>query len=128
VSILAIPNGYGVERNNKLQRFLSRWAFMNRLRDEGILEAIKYNGKKVHMLGMVDGPNEIQLVKDYLPVIDTWDSSAAVWVGLNGISFDHSPSGLIDGKFEKEVEFNQYVTDNNLIELAHKNCQYIDNL
>lgn len=126
VSILAVPNAYGVERGNKLQRFLSRWAFMHRLQHEGILDAIKQNGKKIHFLGMVDGPNEVILVKDFLPYINTWDSSAAVWAGLNGIAFDNSPSGLINGKFEKEVEFDLRVDDNVLIKLAHKNCRYID--
>lgn len=126
VSILAVPNAYGVEKNNKLQRFLSRWAFMHRLEHEGILTAIKNNGKKIHFLGMVDGPNEVILVKDFLPYINTWDSSAAVWAGLNGILFDNSPSGLINGKFEKEVEFNLRTDDTNLIRLAHKNCRYID--
>jgi hypothetical protein len=126
VSILAVPNAYGVEKGNKLQRFLSRWAFMHRLQHEGILEAIKQNNKMLHMLGMVDGPNEVVLVKDFLPYINTWDSSAAVWAGLNGIAFDNSPSGLINGKFEKEVEFDLHVSDNALIKLAHKNCRYID--
>lgn len=126
VSILAVPNAYGVEKNNKLQRFLSRWSFMHRLRQEGILDAIKQNGKKIHFLGMVDGPNEVILVKEFLPYINTWDSSAAVWAGLNGILFDNSPSGLINGKFEKEVEFDLHVDDNRLIKLAHKNCRYID--
>lgn len=126
VSILAVPNAYGVEKGNKLQRFLSRWAFMHRLQHEGILDAIKQNGKKIHFLGMVDGPNEVILVKDFLPFINTWDSSAAVWAGLNGIPFDSSPSGLIEGKFEKEVEFDLHVDDDRLIKLARKNCRYID--
>ncbi len=126
VSILAIPNAYGVEKGNKLQRFLSRWAFMHRLQQEGILDAIKGNNKKIHFLGMVDGPNEVVLVKDFLTYIDTWDSSAAVWAGLNGIAFDNSPSGLVNGKFEKEVEFDLQVSDTNLLQIATKNCRYID--
>lgn len=91
VSILAVPNAYRVEKGNKLQRFLSRWKFMNELEQRGILDDIINNDKKMHFLGMVDGPNEIMLVKDYLDVIDTWDSSAAVWGGFCGIGFDGSP-------------------------------------
>ena len=129
VSILAVPNAYGVERGNKLQRFLSRWHFFGVLNDMGILDTIRDNGKKIHMLGMVDGPNEISLVKDYLKYIDTWDSSAAVWAGLNNIAFDGSPTGLINGKFETEVEFDLDCTDNPvLLGLAKSNCDYIDNL
>ena len=128
VSILAVPNAYGVERGNKLQRFLSRWHLLNELSRLGILQAAKENGKKIHMLGMVDGPNEVLLVKQFLEFIDTWDSSAAVWAGLNGIAFDNSPTGLINGKFEKEVDFQHTCEDGTLLRLAQQNCDYIDNL
>lgn len=108
VSILAIPNAYGVEKNNKLQRFLSRWHFMNLLKDHGILSIARLNYKKIHFLGMVDGPNEIDLVKPYIQdgTITSWDSSSAVWHGINRIKYDRSPTGLINGKLEKEVDFN----------------------
>jgi len=128
VSILAIPNGYGVEKNNKLQRFLSRWKFMGELKARGILQKIKKNKQKIHFLGMVDGPNEIELVREFLPYIDTWDSSAASWAGLHGIGFDSSPSGLVDGKFEKEVEFDFRTNDPALLTIARANIDYIDNL
>lgn len=129
VSILAVPNAYGVEKGNKLQRFLSRWAFMHRLQHEGILDAIKQNGKKIHFLGMVDGYREVELIcHPFGHYIDTWDSSAAVWYGLNGIAFDDSPSGALNGKFEVEVDFNLHVTDNKLIDLARKNARKIDDL
>lgn len=126
VSILAVPNAYGVEKGNNLQRFLSRWRFMHELHVRGILQTIKDNGKKIHFLGMVDGPNEISLVKDYLWAIDTWDSSAAVWAGVCGISFDQSPSGLINGKNEIEVDFDHKTVDVGNIALALKNIKIID--
>ena len=111
VSILAVPNAYGVEKDNKLQRFLSRWKFMYDLSRTKILDKIIKNGKKLHFLGMVDGPNEIDLVREFLPIINTWDSSAAVWYGLNGGTFDSSPSGLVNGKYEKEVDFSHPLDD-----------------
>lgn len=128
VSILAIPIAYGVEKDNKLQRFLSRWHFMNKLFDLGILEKIKKNGKKIHFLGMVDGPNEIELVRDFLPYINTWDSSAAVWAGMSGIRFDASPTGLLHGKNEKEVDFSYDKADNVKLGMAMYNMRYIDKL
>ena len=60
--------------------------------------------------------------------IDTWDSSAAIWAGLNGIRFDNTPTGLLSGKFEKEVDFDFETNDNNLISLAKENMEYIDKL
>ena len=47
VSILAVPLAYGVERDNKLQRFLSRWKFMFELEKAGILDRIFHNKKKI---------------------------------------------------------------------------------
>ena len=121
VSILNIPLAFGVESGNNLQRFMSRWRWMNMLEERELL----YNDKKIHFLGMVDGPREIELVKDYHDVIDTWDSSAAVWAGLNGIMFDNSPTGLKDGKFEKEVDFSIQFGDT---KMARYNMKFIDKL
>lgn len=112
VSILACPIALGIdekaakaERNDayKLQRFLSRLKIFTELNNRGLLDhrAIK----RFHCLGMVDGPNEVELLGDFHKYIRTWDSSAGVWAGLNGIRFDNSPTGLMNGKFEKEVEF-----------------------
>jgi hypothetical protein len=126
ISILGVPNAYGVEKDNKLQRFVSRWKVLTKLTRMGFFGNVVMNKKKIHMLGMVDGPNEIDLVKHF--PIDTWDSSAGVWTGLNGIRFDGSPTGLIDGKFEKEVDFNFHTDDTSLVNTALDNMAYIDRL
>ena len=126
ISILAVPNAYGCEQNNPLQRFVSRWKFMNELYDRNLLQLAAQNNKKIHFLGMVDGPNEISLLRDFH--IDTWDSSAGVWTGLNGIQLDWSPTGLVEGKFEKHVDFEAKIEDNSLIELAKTNIAKIDEL
>ena len=126
VSILAVPNAYGVERDNKLQRFVSRTVFMYALKHRGILDKIKANGQKIHMLGMVDGPNEIILMNPFKDYINTWDSSAAIWAGLNGVAFDQTPTGLVNGKFEKEVDFKFKTDDPSNILYANLNETYID--
>ena len=123
ISILAVPNAYRCEAGNKLQRFTARWKFMNELYDRNLLQLAAQNGKKIHFLGMVDGPNEIPLVREFH--IDTWDSSAGVWAGLNGIEFDSSPTGLFEGKFEKHVDFSASFEDTTK---AEKNIQIIDSL
>ena len=130
VSILGVPNAYGVEKGNKLQRFVARFMFMQELYDRGILHRIRRNKKKIHFLGMVDGPNEIKLMEPYRDYIDTWDSSAGVWLGLNGRTFDNSPTGIIDGKFEKEVDFDLKETDVTIdnYNLAKYNIDYIDRI
>jgi len=126
-SILNIPIALGCETGNPLQKYLSRYHFMRMLSERYDLVEIKKT-KKFHFLGMTEGPNEILLMKDWIRLIDTWDSSAAVWAGLNGISFDTSPTGLIEGKFEKEVDFNYQTSDDIKIELAKSNMNYIDKL
>ena len=123
ISILAVPNAYNCEKGNNLQRFMCRWKFMNELYDRNLLQLAAQNGKKIHFLGMVDGPMEIPLVRDFH--IDTWDSSAGVWAGLNGLAFDHSPTGLTNGKFEKHVDFQAKFEDTTL---AESNMRVIDNL
>ena len=129
-SILNIPNAYGVEKNNKLQRYLSRMKFIRELDMRGVLTDIINNGKKIHFLGMLDGPNEIELLSDtgYGQYINTWDSSAACWYGANGITFDDSPTGAVNGKFEKEVDFNAKVGDIKSEEKIDNNLTFIDNL
>lgn len=130
VSILGVPNAYGVEKGNKLQRFVARFMFMQELEDRGILHRIRKNKKKVHFLGMVDGPNEIKLMEQYRDYIDTWDSSAGVWLGLNGRTFDSSPTGIIDGKFELEVDFDLKESEVSIdnYKLAKYNMDYIDSI
>lgn len=79
---------------------------------------------------MVDGPNEIKLMSQFKGYINSWDSSAAIWAGLNDIAFDNSPTGLLDGKFEAEVDFDAKMEGytESLIFCAKKNMQYIDSL
>ena len=127
-SILAIPNAYGVEKGNKLQRFFARWKFIEHLKDETSLTT-KGRLKKHHFLGMVDGPNEIELIKSAFPfALDTWDSSAAVWAGISGVSFDGSPTGLLNGKIETEVDFHIANLSREQVSRAMNNIAYIDNL
>lgn len=128
VSILAAPNAFGVERGNKLQRFVARQHLMYKMRDTNIFYDIKANGQKVHFLGMVDGPNEIQYMWPFAKWIDSWDSSSAVWAGLNAIQYDDTPTGLRDGKFELEVDFDFKTIDSAKIALAKQNMEYIDRI
>ena len=127
VSILAIPNAYRISKDNKLQRFLSRWSFMSLLEERGILQQIVANGKKLHFLGMLDGPKEISLVKPYHNYISSWDSSAAVWLGVNKRSFDISPTGLMQGKFEEPVDFDKAL-DLEGLPFIEDNKAFIDKL
>lgn len=126
VSILTAPNCYGVEKGNKMQRFMSRIKLMYEMKESTIFPNFKHNGQKVHFLGMLDGPNEVMYCEPFKGYIDTWDSSAAIWAGLNAIPFDNSPTGLINGKFEHEVDFNFKTEDNTLIKIARNNMHYID--
>ena len=127
MSILSTPNAFGVERNNKLQRYLSRYEVFRRLTD--IVPMGDKTYKRFHCLGMVDGPNEISLLKKFHQMIFSWDSSAAIWAGMHEISFDESPTGLVNGKFEKEVDFgfNRKLTYNQESDIIH-NIDYINKL
>jgi len=134
LSILGAPIACGVDettfeggkRNDayKMQRYLSRLAVFRELEKRNLLN--NNARKRFHCLGMVDGPKEIDLLREYHDFIFTWDSSAAVWAGINGIRFDNSPTGLMNGKFEKEVDFSYEGEHNTLA--VYDNIKYINSL
>lgn len=116
LSILSCPIACGVNETPyvagaprsetyRMQRYLSRFKVLRELEKRGITNDFLAE-KRFHCLGMMDGPNEIELLRPYHKNIASWDSSAAVWCGLNHIRFDDSPTGLARGKFEKEVDFH----------------------
>lgn len=137
LSILSCPIACGVNEAKhgdgkrsdayKMQRFLSRWKVLTEIEDR-ITNTFKsdFAHKRFHCLGMVDGPNEIDLLSPWHEWIYSWDSSAAVWAGLNGIRFDSSPTGLESGKFEKEVDFDLKIKDDLDITSAIYNCSFIN--
>ena len=127
LSILGCPNAYGVEKDNKLQRYLSRYAILKELDNRQVWEREHIN--IFHCLGMVDGPKEIELLSPWADFIASWDSSAAVWAGLNNVRFDNSPTGLVNGKFELEVDFDLKgnLTVDQINDVLY-NIGYIDNL
>ena len=142
VSILACPIALGLRENRydqtvngtyRMQRYLARNRVMEILEDRHVLDDIEQyrpeNARVFHFLGMTEGPNEIRLVKRYWKYIASWDSSSAVWHGVNYIHYDESPTGLRNGKFEREVDFrfnNQLMHDQ--VEDIKYNIQYIDNI
>ena len=136
LSILSCPIACGVNETShhegnrddayKMQRFLSRWRVFTEIERAGLLSV--FTERKFHCLGMVDGPREIELLSRWKKQIFSWDSSAAIWAGLNGIKFDNTPTGLRYGKFEKEVNFNVDDIELSKINKAIYNCQYINRL
>lgn len=139
ISILNCPIASNVEESQYetehkgafyLQRFLSRWNIFRQMDKRGLLGDMQKTLRRFHCLGMTDGPREIELLQEYRFSIASWDSSAAVWAGLHGIEFDKSPSGLKNGKFEKEVDFNwDEPYDKEWINsIIRHNIQYINRL
>lgn len=134
LSILSCPIACGVDettfnggkRNEafRMQRYLSRLEVFRQLEKRRLLTSLAK--RRFHCLGMVDGPKEIDLLRDYHSFIYSWDSSAAVWAGMNGIRFDDSPTGLMNGKFEKEVDF-ELVAEHSPSDVYY-NVEYINKL
>jgi hypothetical protein len=128
MSILGIPNAYGVD-HNKLQMFTSRYHMFHLLDSMGLFKIAKANNKKIHCLGMTDGPNEIMLLQKWIRngTIDTWDSSAAVWAGINDVAFDTSPTGLVNGKVKSHVDFSINFDESKMKKIKY-NMEYIDSM
>ncbi len=69
--------------------------------------------KKIHMLGMVT-PGEIALLKPFEYAIRSWDSSVAVWTGINDVE-----ARSLKGKYNVSVDFDSqkpwtYLCNNNI--------------
>ena len=126
VSIIGVPNAFGY-LDNRLQRYLSRAHLMRRLEEGGELSSVKHQGK-LHFLGMLDGPNEVHLVKDYHRYINSCDSSSAIWFGLNDGRYDQSPTGQRDGKYEEDVDFDFHTNNSTSIVMAKLNAEHINDL
>lgn len=57
--------------------------------------------KKIHVLGATDSLAEIELLRPYHDLINSWDSSAAIWSGINGLSVKEQKK-----KFTETVDFD----------------------
>lgn len=145
LSILSAPNALCIPyRQNKeavmMNRYMSRFRFMTKLEKESIFRygmtarSLKEKHyKRIHFLGMTDGPFEIELMSRVNIPIDTWDSSSPIWLGLHGTFNDkmhsywpkgrydlNSSTGLPHGKYPVHVDFN-YRTN---LEKAKDNALY----
>lgn len=119
VSILACPIGLGINEQKfggtgrdeafRMQRYLSRRRIFEMLDERGLLND-RLTNKRFHCLGMTDGPREIDLLREYSDYIFSWDSSTAIWHGIHDIQYDNTPTGLRNGKYEEEVDFNIELT------------------
>lgn len=76
--------------------------------------------KKVHILGMGDTAHEIPLLRAYWHIIHSWDSSVAVWSGLNGMDIRFSRmkhGGPVN--FDSLMQFDDQ---------CNENIQYVNSL
>jgi hypothetical protein len=136
LSILGVPNAFGIRQTTyqedgkademyRLQRFLSRWRLLTLMNNFGMLSEKTH--KRFHMLGLLDGPRELELVQPFADHIFSNDSSSPIWHALHGIQYDASPTGLINGKLESEVEFGiQSELTPQDVELIRYNINIID--
>lgn len=141
VSILAAPNGFGIEDQSnteldsvytdvtyRMQRYLSRFHVFNGLKGLKLLDKISAH-KRFHCLGLLDGPREIELLKPFHKYIFSIDSSSAFHHATKGIIYDNSPTGLRSGKDESEFDFNYSAgIDSSVFQRAHQNRLFIDEL
>lgn len=132
ISILSCPIALGLKENKYNQsvdskyrnlRYKSRFNCLKILQERNILNDVALN--RLHCLGMTEGPNEIILLHRFWKYFCSWDTSSAVWHGLNGIQYDKSVTGLKNGKYEKEVDFSCSIQWNDKCKC---NINYIDGL
>lgn len=110
LSILGCPTAFNKSHTLNIRRHILK-----------LYSKMENTEKRFHMLGMLDYPlEEIELVKPYDHMINSWDSSAAVWAGTNGVMLDYNKK-----KFEKSVDFYEDKKFNNFTMILH-NIERID--
>ena len=92
-SILGAPNSLPYQ-----DRLIARYLILRLLKEEFKAELLE---KRIHMLGMLDTVHEISLTKPFHWMINSWDTSAAIWAGIHG--YDISK---LSRKFDKPVDFD----------------------
>ena len=111
LSILGCPNAYDQLNPMKVR--------------EHILSLFYHDipDKKLHILGMLDSVDEIKRLTYYKEKINSWDTSAAVWYGVNGLCVADR-----DDKYMEKVDFSRVTTDESLHELTSANIDYMEDL
>lgn len=131
ISILAAPIALDcdvVGGVSNIQTFLARLTLCQILRDEDCEIGVEYQNKKIHFLGMTDGPKEIfwaSKMKDAV-LVDSWDSSSPVWAGHLGISYDNSSTGLKNGKIHEAVDFDVPINSFTLPRIENNLCDVVN--
>ena len=68
--------------------------------------------KKIHMLGMVT-PGEIALMRPFKDLIFSWDTSIAIWAGLNHINIrDMKHKNTLEVDFDSDLHWGAVVDSN----------------
>lgn len=131
ISILGAPIAFGLDPAAtddcyKMQRFLSRWDMFNTMSELRLLNS-NFTNKRFHLLGLLDGPREIKLLKPFHDYIFSWDSSSAFHHASCGIKYDGSPTGLRFGKNMGEFDFD-FKADKDVLTIAQYNRNFIDEM
>lgn len=120
MSILGIPNAFKEMTGTNDISFNRIFASAFLSKDEKFLK-LKEQRPDIwfHYLGASD-IREFQ-VQSQLEIIDSFDTSSAIWHAINGIKYDNSASGLKNGKTKIPVDFHKLNTNNESIK---KNIEY----
>jgi len=111
LSILGAPNAYELMPPIKVRsHILEKFNTPN-------------NAKKFHMLGMLNSVDEILRVTYYKHLVNSWDTSAAVWYGVNGLDVSKTET-----KFADAVDFDRVTTFEEFHELTVSNINYMESL
>lgn len=111
-SILGAPNSLPTQ-----ERLITRYMTLRLLQEEFDEMLLT---KRIHMLGMLDTVHEISLTKPFHWMINSWDTSAAVWAGMNGLDIRK-----LSRKFDKPVDFKAPMQN---IDTVISNMIYVNTL
>lgn len=90
-SILGAPKSLP-SQDRLITRFIILRAIENAINGGYFDEKLLVN--RIHMLGMLDTVNEIALTRPFHWMINSWDTSAAIWAGINGLDIKKTSTKL----------------------------------
>ena len=111
LSILACPNAFDKLPEHKVREKIL-----------GMMANMPGAEKRFHILGMLGSVDEIKRLTYYSKLIHSWDTSAAVWYGINDLTVEGRTE-----KFTKHVDFDIEFQDDK-VEQIIANINYMRSL
>jgi len=124
MSILGIPNAFQ-EKTGTSDISFNRIFASNYIKNNTKLLDNLRDDLQFHYLG-ASSIREF-IIQRAIGIIDSFDTSSAIWHGINGVKFDDTATGLINGKIDLPVDFDiKYNNNQEMEDCIMHNINFIE--